>query len=310
MNKKTKWVTIAIIALIVVAAAVITIMEMKNSGFTWDDLYETVGLTEENTVSAAEQLTVHYIDVGQGDCIFVQTPEANMIIDGGERGQEKVITSYLEQYDVHTIDYVVATHPHSDHIGSLDDVINAYTVSNVIMPRLSQANTPTTEAYRKFLLAVKNSGAKVIEGKAGVTFSLGKAECTVLSPYEQSENKNNMSVVIRLDWGDSSFLFTGDAESGLEKQILDGEYSKYVNVDVLKMGHHGSSTSSSDAFLEAVSPDLCVISCGVGNDYGHPHHETLKKVAGMNTTLLRTDELGSIRVHTDGTKITWEADHE
>lgn len=304
----SKWITIIVLALIVVIAAAITISEKNGGSFpTWDDIYSTV---DTDSAKPQRRLTVHFIDVGQGDCIFVQTPDGeNMIIDGGEKGNEDVIIPYLQSKGVETLHYVVATHPHSDHIGSLDNVIDAFTVQNVVMPRLSKNNTPTTKVYKDFLTSVKKSGAKVTAATVGLTFSVGEATCTVLSPKEQSDDMNNMSVVLRLDYGENSFLFTGDAETPVEKQMMQGEYASYLDVDVLKLGHHGSSTSSGKTFLNAASPAYCVISCGVGNDYGHPHKETMDKLSKMNTTVLRTDEMGTVRVFSDGHKISWESDN-
>ena len=187
-------------------------------------------------------------------------------------------------------------------------MIGAFTVQNVLMPRLTESNTPTSFTYRTFLTAVKVSKAKTIAAKPGYTFSLGKGQCTVLAPIEQSDDLNNISVVLRLDWGDTSFLFTGDAEKAEEKTILNSKYADLLDTDVLKMGHHGSRTSSSAAFLKAVDPDYCVISCGEGNDYGHPHEETLQKLDKLDTEVLRTDFSGSIRFYSDGKTLSVETD--
>ena len=267
---KTKAVTIIVIVLILVAAAAITVSQSRGGPLpTWDELAQIAGFTETTEIAHAHDLCVHFIDVGQGDGMLIQSPTGEtMVIDAGERGNEQTMISYIEKYGDDTIEYVVATHPHTDHIGSMDDVLDAFQIENVIMPRLTKENTPTTSTYKNFLTAVKRSGAKVIAAKPGYTFSLGKGVCTILSPSAQSDNLNNMSVVLRLDWGDTSFLFTGDAETPVEKQLLNGAYASYLDVDVLKLGHHGSSTSSSKKFLDAVMPQYSIISCGAENDYG------------------------------------------
>lgn len=311
MANKKKWCTVLIIALVVIAAAVISVSEMQDGSLpTWDVLYGTAGLTEPQTEPSQNNLTVHFIDVGQGDSILVQTPQENMLIDAGDNTQKKNLLVYLEEYGVTALDYAVATHPHSDHIGSMDDVLQALPVRSILMPRLSESNTPSNSSYQNFLTAVQQSGAKVIAAKPGMTFSMGQAEFTVLGPVSQAENINNMSVILRLDWGETSFLFTGDAETAEEKEILNGEYADYLEADVLKLGHHGSTSSSSKKFLQAVEPTYGIISCGVDNDYGHPHRETLDKAEKLGIQILRTDEMGSIRFTSDGQRLQWEQEYE
>ncbi len=302
--------TAVIVLILLIAAAAITLSELHGGPLpTWDELGSLVRLTEP-AVRYERCLAVHFIDVGQGDSILIETPTGEtMLIDAGERGNERTVTDYIDKYGDDTLEYIVATHPHSDHIGSMGSVINAFTVQNVLMPRLSQSSVPTHSFYKDFLTAVKKSGAKTIAAKAGSTFSFGKGTCTVLSPAAQSDDLNNMSVVLRLDWGGTSFLFTGDAETAVEKQLLGGKYADLLDADVLKLGHHGSSTSSSMMFLNAVSPQYSVISCGLGNDYGHPHRETMDKLAKLDTTVLRTDTMGSIRMYSDGETIYVETDN-
>ena len=310
MPKKKLWTTVLLLAVVVAAAAIIALYMSGDDAPTWDEIYETVGLTEETNVPAKSEMTVHFLDVGQGDCILVQTPDAHMLIDAGDNAHAQSVLDYLQAHGVNELTYVVATHPHTDHIGGMDEVLNTLPVQRILMPRLSENNIPTSATYRKFLTAVKDSGAKVIAAKPGMTFSVGQAECTVLAPGTQSDKLNNMSVVLRVDWGESSFLFTGDAETASEKEILSGGYAEFLSADVLKLGHHGSSSSSLNAFLKAVNPSYAVISCGAGNDYGHPHRETMEKMNKMQVPVLRTDEQGSIRFITDGEKLRWETQYE
>lgn len=309
-QKKPGNVTIATILILLVAATAVTLSELRGGPLpTWDEIYSLAGLTEPPVVYS-RCLAVHFIDVGQGDSILIEAPNGDtMLIDAGERGNEQNVTDYIRQYGDDTLEYVTATHPHSDHIGSMGSVIRAFTVQNVIMPRLKKENTPTHDFYKNMLTAIKKSHAKTIAAKPGYTFSFGKGTCTVLSPAEQSDNLNDMSVVLRLDWGETSFLFMGDAETAVERQLMNGKYADYLDADVLKLGHHGSRTSSSAGFLKAVTPDYCVISCAAGNDYGHPHKETTDKLAKLHTTVLRTDKMGSIRMYSDGETIYTETDH-
>lgn len=264
---------------------------------TWKDIFIRAQLTELS--EAAEQpLSVHYIDVGQGDSVLIKAEGLNVLIDAGERGNGETILSYLEAQGVKRLDYVIATHPHSDHIGSMAEVLGRIPVSNVILPKLSQKNTPTTKTYENFLQAIAASGAKVAAAEPGKSYHGARAVLTLLGPCQQADDLNNLSVVARLDFGATSFLFTGDAEAPSENAILSKGMD--VHADVLKLGHHGSKTSSGNAFLDAVQPALGVISCGVGNDYGHPHAETLKKLEKRGVTTLRTDQDGTVIVGSDG----------
>lgn len=287
-------------AILVLICGFITIAPQFNLPFsvpTWQEIFSGAKLAELSE-AAKQPLSVHYLDIGQGDSILLKSEGLNVLIDAGERGNGERILSYLEAQGVKSLDYVIATHPHSDHIGSMADVLKGIPVANVIMPRLAQKNTPTTKIYESFLQAVKTSGAKVIAAAPGQTYEGGRAVMTVLGPCQQDDDLNNMSVVVRLDFGSTSFLFTGDAETPSEAAML--KKGMDVHADVLKMGHHGSRTSSGKSFLEQVSPAFCVISCGIGNDYGHPHEETLEKLKKRGITPFRTDQDGTIVVGSDG----------
>lgn len=290
-------------AVLVLLCAFITVAPQLNLPFsvpTWQEIFSSAKLTERSE-AAKQPLSVHYIDVGQGDSILIKSEGLNVLIDAGERGNGEAVLSYLEAQEVKSLDYVIATHPHSDHIGSMEDVLKKIPVSNIILPKLTQESTPTTKTYENFLQAVKDSGAKVIAAEPGKTYGGARSVLTVLGPCQQEDDLNNMSVVARLDFGSTSFLFTGDAETPSENAIL--KKGMDVQADVLKMGHHGSKTSSGNAFLSEVEPALCVISCGAGNDYGHPHEETLKKLEKRGITPFRTDQDGAIVVGSDGSTL-------
>lgn len=233
---------------------------------------ETQSVTQENdnvNNLDSDEMKVHFIDVGQGDSIFIELPNTKtMLIDAAENEYADRITNYIYSCGYNTLDYVVATHPHSDHIGGMADVIGAFNVENVI---LSPA-THTTKSYTNMLKAIDDSGAKVKIGVAGTEiFSDGDLSAVVIAPVtEDYSDLNNSSVMVMLTYGSRKFLFTGDAENGEENTITAD-----IDCDVLKVGHHGSSTSTSRAFLIAASPEYAVISCGMGNSYGHPHTETL-----------------------------------
>lgn len=279
-------------ALLTVVFAVLTINEQFGlfNLPTVDDVFHEFGLRV--TTDYPEDFSVHFIDVGQGDCILVKTSNGNMLIDSGEAEYETTVLEYLKNHKVDTLDYVVATHPHSDHIGSLGGVIDKMTVKSIIMPRLSKENTPTTRCYEKLLVSAKNSGAKIIAATPGKDYTLGDADFTVLSPAQQDKEQNNMSVVIKLEYQTKSFLFMGDAEKQIEKQLIEKQFD--LKADVIKLGHHGSTTSNGSKFLDEVAPEYAVIMCGFNNKYNHPGQKTLDLLKEKNIYCYRTDEVGSI----------------
>lgn len=254
-------------------------------------------------------LEIHFIDVGQGDCSLIIWEGASMLIDCGERDYAETVKKYLKKQGVKKLDYIIATHPHSDHIGGMGDIISEFEADKVIAPRVSSEMTPTTKTYERFLQALRDKALKLTAAKPGTSYTLSDASAAekvppkfeVLAPVEDYDDLNNYSVVIRLTYGSTSYLFTGDAEKEAELDILQngGE----VDSDVLKMGHHGSSTSSCGEFYEAVSPEICVIQCGEGNSYGHPHKETVEAVESSGAKLYRNDTDGTVIVYSDGDEI-------
>ena len=257
------------------------------------------GGTVRNKVSS-EELKVHFIDVGQADSILVQCGNENMLIDAGNNDDEGTLKKYLDNLKITDFKYVVGTHPHEDHIGSLDYIINSFKIGNIYMPNV----TSTTKTFENVVTAASRQSEQFTAPKVGDTFNLGDAKCTILAPNGTSyESLNNYSIVIKLEYGDTSFLFTGDAETESEEEML--KKSLDLKADVLKAGHHGSSTSSSDKFLDAVNPKYSVISVGKDNDYGHPHKETIDKFNKRGIEIYRTDESGTIVASSDGKKITF-----
>lgn len=252
------------------------------------------------TVSEGGKLEVHYIDVGQADAILIKTPnQGNIMIDGGGNSTQQALVDYLKKEKVTKLDYVIGTHPHEDHIGGLDYVIEQFEVGAVFMPKVSH----TTKTYENVLLAVQDKGLKVKSITSGLDLPLaqGDVSATFLAPNgETYGDLNNYSGVLRLVYGGTSFMFTGDAETLSEDEILQRYSSKELQSTVLKMGHHGSTTSSSEAFLKAVKPQLAIISCGKDNDYGHPHQEILDRLEDLQIPYKRTDLQGSIVVTSDG----------
>lgn len=253
-------------------------------------------------LSDTQGLSVHFIDVGQGDSILAGSDGHYMLIDAGENDQADTVISYLKQAGVTSLDYVIGTHPHSDHIGGLDKVIDEFPVEKVILPPVEH----TTRTFEDVLDSVSNRGLKITKPVPGDTYSLGNASFTVVAPVRDYDNDlNNWSVGIRLVYGGNSFLMCGDAEAEAESDIVKSGIT--LQSDVLKAGHHGSSTSTSDIFLKAVSPSYVVIQCGEGNSYGHPHKETMEKLEKAGCSVLRTDEDGTVVAVSDGRRITWNS---
>lgn len=241
---------------------------------------------------------VHYIDVGQGDCELIESDGEFMLIDAGENGNEQTVINYLRDAGVETIKYVVATHPHSDHIGGLAEVINEFEIENVIIPKLSLSQTHTTKTYDDFIKAVESSGAKGIYAKVGAEYSVGEATFKILGPVSEYEELNDVSVIVKLTHGENTFLFTGDAEYSAEQDLIENDADE-LDCDVYKVGHHGSSTSSCEPFLDAVTPEICVILCGEDNSYGHPHDEVMERLGYYTDEIYRTDICGDIIVASD-----------
>lgn len=263
----------------------------------------TTGCSAQPTTPATSepgQLTVHYIDVGQADCELLLSEGSAMLIDAGNNADGDMVVDYLKSQGVTRLDYVVGTHPHEDHIGGLDDVINNFEVGTVIMPE-AETNTKT---FEDVLDAIDAKNLTITTPVPGDNYDFGGVQFTILAPNGDSYSSlNDYSVVIRLVNGQDSFLFTGDAETASEKEMLQNGLP--LQSTVLKVGHHGSSTSSSEDFLNAVNPSYGIISCETGNDYGHPHQETLDRLQAHNISYFRTDTQGTIIASSDGNGVTF-----
>lgn len=243
-------------------------------------------------------LNVHFIDVGQGDSILIQSEDQYMLIDAGERNKSNIVIDYLESIGVKKLDYLIGTHPHSDHIGGLADVIRHFDIGKIIMPNVVH----TTKTFENVLDAISDKSLRITKPIIGNEFTIGSATFTIIAPNSPDYNNlNNYSVGIKLINGANSFVFTGDAEVLSENEMLNNGLN--LDADVLKLGHHGSITSSSDSFLDAVKPSLSIISVGEGNKYGHPHVEILQTHKDRNIQLYRTDKQGTIILESDGKTI-------
>ena len=254
---------------------------------------------QKNSLALNSPLCVHYIDVGQGDSIYVKLPNGeNLLIDAGDNDAGVNVTGYLKDLKVKKIDYLVATHPHSDHIGGMDDVINKFDIETMYMPDV----THNTSTFSSLLDAIEKNNVKLKVAKSGV--SILKEEnlsVDILSPDGKTyEDMNNYSAVVKITYGDTAFLFMGDAEKVIENKLKLG-----LKSDVIKVGHHGSDTSTGEKFLQSVSPEVAVISVGENNDYSHPHNEVVSRLKKHNINIFRTDYDGTVVIGSDGEKIVY-----
>ena len=247
--------------------------------------------------SIQELMRVHFIDVGQADSAFIELGNGQtMLIDAGRDSSGTAIINYINELQYDTIDYVVASHPHDDHIGGMASVLNNFKIGKMYMPK--QAHTIT--AFSNMLDVIENKNIELYTAKAGTSIlSSGIIDIDILAPFSDSDsNLNNVSAVVRITYGKTVMLFTGDAEKVIENQLLNSG----IDADVLKVGHHGAGSASSSSFIKAVSPDIAVISVGEGNSYGHPHADTLAILNEVGAKIYRTDEQGTIVVTADQNK--------
>ncbi|MBR0120157.1 MAG: MBL fold metallo-hydrolase [Clostridia bacterium] len=243
-------------------------------------------------------IAVHYLYVGQGDCEIVICDGHAMLIDSGEAGNENKIIDYLHTCGISELDYAVATHPHSDHIGSMPAVLENINTKNILMTSLPYELIPSSWCYSSLLSVISESKINFIEARAGLMFNLGGASVTVIAPAVYGSDLNNTSIILRVDYKGGSYIFQGDAELEEEDSVLGTGVD--IDCDVIKIGHHGASTSSGEKYLKAVSPKIAVISCGKNNEFGHPHDSTVKRIKFYTYRIYRTDLLSDITVVFDG----------
>ena len=247
-------------------------------------------------------MAVHFLDVGQGNAILVQSGGQNLLYDGGDQSHADQVVSYLQQQNVQTIDYMISSHYDEDHLGGLVKCLNSFEVSNVFGPDYVH----TSNLFNTFMNTATANAIIVQYPSVGDTFDFGTGSFTVLAPDGISQNSNDNSLVIKLENGSNSFIFTGDAEETSEQDMISTGMN--LDCDVLSVGHHGSASSTTWDFLEATSPSYAVISCGVNNQYNHPSAETMGRLSDMEIPVFRTDKQGTIVALSDGTTISWSQD--
>ncbi|MEG0296655.1 MAG: ComEC/Rec2 family competence protein [Clostridium sp.] len=259
---------------------------------------------QSSNISSEESINtnmrVHYIDVGQGDSILLTVNNKTMLIDAGPRSDEDKLLNYLSSQNITKLDYVIATHPHEDHIGNMDEVIKKYDIGTFYAPK----KTATSKTYESMIQALLDKGKQITVIKEGTSsIDLGEnTRVTVYSPTkDEYEDVNNFSPIIKIEYGENSFMFTGDAEDVVEKEVLSKNAS--LKSDVLKLGHHGSKSSTTEGFYKAVDPSIAVISCGRDNKYNHPSKETKDLLRKYRPKTFRTDLDGTIVLESNGKEI-------
>lgn len=249
---------------------------------------------------ASGDMAVHFLDVGQGLAIYAQSGGQNLIYDGGDRDTSQFVVSYLQQQNVDTIDYLISSHYDADHLNGLIGCLNAFTVENVICADYVH----DSQTYQSFINTANQKGLTLQHPAVGTEFTFGTGKFTVLAPSSiDSGDSNDNSVAIKLENGRNSFIFTGDAESSSESAMCSSGIN--LDCDVLSLGHHGSASSTSWEFLQNTVPEFAVISCGTGNQYGHPHAETMEKLQDMGILVFRSDKQGTVIALSDGENISW-----
>ncbi|MBU3101745.1 MULTISPECIES: ComEC/Rec2 family competence protein [Clostridium] len=284
MPKKT-WLKYALICVSLIFVIVCTAISYKSSIKTSLDL-------ENNMVT-------HFIDVGQGDCTLIQVNNKNLLIDSGTSDSKQKLIRYLKKNNITKLDYIVATHPHEDHIGGMASVIKNFEIGEFYAPKA----ITSTQTFNDMIDALRAKNLKIKIATPNTSLNLGpNATCFMLSPNKTTyDNLNNYSCALKISYKNSIYLFTGDIETQAEQELIANDYD--LSAQVLKVAHHGSKTSSSKEFLAKVSPKIAVISCGINNDYGHPNRETLDRLKRLNTIVYRTDISKTIVLISDGTKI-------
>lgn len=320
-RKKKKGGLLGTVFVLVIAAGIFLWQQedYRQIALSWldDTFHETTNdssqpVSDGNVVQNVEgEAKIWYLDVGQADSMLLQLPNGNdwdyVLIDAGTGQTEEALVSWLQEQGVTDIAAVIATHPHEDHIGGMDAVLEAIPVESLYMPEVKESLTPTTRCYEQMLDAAEAQQVQAVKGQSGVTVygeDGVKLELVGPEPQKEYDDLNEYSLVAKLTVGEKSFLFTGDSSEQAEADMI--EAGEDLKADVLKIGHHGSSTATTEAFLQAVNPQVAVISCGIDNSYGHPHEETMQRLQEKALTIYRTDEDGTILATCDGTSIEWQ----
>ena len=258
---------------------------------------QAVGSESANAQGTSNELVIYYIDVGQGDACLVEYNNHFMLIDAGDNDDETLMVDFLKEKKVKTLDYVFGTHPHADHIGGLDAVINNFDIKKLYMPKVVE----NTKTFEDVLTAIESNNLKVNSPEVGKTMYLDNVQIQILAPIKQYEEMNDNSIVLKISYQNFNCLFTGDMQSESEQDVLS--INTNIKSDVLKVAHHGSNSSSTEQFIDAVEPEYAIISVGKDNTYGHPTPEVVSLLKEKNIKIFRTDVDGTVMLTTNGKDI-------
>ncbi len=312
-KRKSNWLYIAFSVLMLFAIVIFVNEHWLHSSFipSLSDIYQTLGIIKRPKVEVQQdEIAVHFIDVGQADCAVIITPDKTMLIDSGESETASEVISYLRDFGVRKLDYVIGTHPHSDHMGGMAKILNAFEVGEFIMPEIPDEHIPTANFYSNMLEVIERKGIMASYSQNGRVIKLCEGtSLELLGPVGNGyEDLNNYSIVAKLTSGNISFLFTGDMEKEAEIHLLLSMQD--LHADVLKVGHHGGASSSSFEFVSLVDPQYAVISVGIDNDYGHPSEAATKRLKALGCKILTTMMYGDIVFVTDGNTLKYTSTNE
>ena len=293
MKKDTK----RLLTLLIILAYIL--INILDSSYSQKPINEEIIVNEMKPTIVYTNLTIQYLDVGQAESILISNNNRHMLIDAGNNEDGPKIVNYLKSLGIETLDYIIATHPHEDHIGGMDDVIRNFNVNNVYMPEVYSLTTTFEEVVNE----LENKKLQITIPKINEEISFGEGVLRFIYSGKDSEDMNNASIIIKMMFGTTSYLFTGDTTSKIENEILTSD----INVDVLKVAHHGSEYSTNNEFLKRVTPSYAIISVGKNNDYNHPSINTLNRIKNYTNRIYRTDELGTIIITSDGKNINIES---
>lgn len=264
------------------------------------DFYSNFGIIDDIEKSSSD-FTIYYLDVGQSDCSIIVCNDEVMMIDTGTLNHNIKIRGALLALGIDEIDYLVVTHPHDDHMGNAAEIIKKYNVKNIIMPKIVDNGQIETQTYDHLINSIAKYNVNPMTAKFGYKIYLGNASIDFLAPFNQENDLNNMSIVLKVSYGDTAFLFQGDAESGVENKIINTGAD--ISADVIKVGHHGSSTSTSEKYINNVNPSIAIVSCGADNSYKHPNKQIIDVLDNCDIETYITAYNGNIMITSDGQKI-------
>lgn len=292
LNKKKSFSIFSIFILVLFTFVIGNFLDISYANNYEENKYQT------NDLNNNKDLIIHFIDVGQGDSIFIElSNDQTMLIDAGESSKENIVFDYINNLGYSKIDYVVGTHPHTDHIGGLAYIINNFDIGNIYMPKA----TSTSKTYENLLNTILLKGLSIKTAKVGLNiYNKDNLKIEIISPIKDNYSSlNNYSAVVKITYKNNEFLFMGDAE-----ELIENEINSDINVDLIKVGHHGSNTSSSQSFVNKVRPKYAIISVGEDNRYNHPHQEIVDRWYDVGAKIYRTDLNGNIVVKSNGIDIT------